>query len=203
MLGPCAAQQNVPADDGRRAGQGSGLDAIRDGLVLHAPQAWHPLHQDGAGSGSGHPRAHGVEALGQIHNFRLLGGVLDAADAMGQGGGHHDVFRRAHAGRVQIDRTAVQGAAQFQISRPLGDFRAQGLHALDVQIDGPLADGAAAGQADARMADSSQQGAHDQHGSAHPPHGIVVGRHAWLLRAKDQPPVFALDGAAAGFQQFA
>ena len=120
---------------------------------------------------------HGREKPGQVRDFGLLGGVDDSRDAVGQGGGHHQVFGAGDRGQVQGDVGAVQPFGfGLHVALVQGDLHPHGLEALEVLVDGPGPDGAAAGQGDAGLAGPGHQGPQDQDRG---PHGLdrLVGGH--------------------------
>src|SRR5690606_13606492 len=77
-------QQNVAAGHGNRHGIGAGFDAVRNDAVARAGEGGHAVNDDGGGSGAVNLRTHGVQAVGQVDDLRLAGGVLQDRLALGQ-----------------------------------------------------------------------------------------------------------------------
>ena len=97
--------------------------------------------------------------------------------ALGQRGGHHQVFGAGDRGQVQGDVGAVQPfGLGLHVALVQGDLHPHGLEALEVLVDGPGPDGAAAGQGDAGLAGPGHQRPQDQDRG---PHGLdrFVGGH--------------------------
>ena len=119
-------------------------------------------------------RAAGDEEVGQIHHFGLAGRVFQRGLAVGQHGGHEQVFRAAHGGHVKGDVGAAQLVA---MAHDVAFFQLEGgaheLQALQVLVHGAGADGAAAGQGHAGLADTGQQRAQTEHRGAHGAHQII------------------------------
>lgn len=99
---------------------------------------FHTAHFDDIGAGPRNLRAHGVEEVGQVHNVRLAGTVLNDCQAIGQYGCDHDIHGGAHGDDVEIDMTAVQPfrSIRFHKSRNLLHLGTHGLKALDVLVKG-------------------------------------------------------------------
>src|ERR1035437_3326973 len=83
-----------------------------------------------------------------IRHLRLAGGVAQHGLALGQHGGHHEVFGAGYGDAVEVYHGAAQplGRQGFDIPVRLVDARAELLQAEDMQVDRPRADGAAARQ---------------------------------------------------------
>ena len=174
MLGARAPHQHASFGDGGGAKQRSGLHPVRNGPVDGPVQALHTHDADGARAGARDARAHLVQAVGQIHDFRLLGRVFQRGTAAGQTCGHHQVFRRADAGQIQVDARSGQPAAELAHAAERMHLRAQRLQTLQMQIDGPLTDGAAARQAHARAARAGQNGPQNQNAGAKLSHALLI-----------------------------
>ncbi len=92
--------------------------------------------------------------------MRLLGGVFNDGEAVGQGSGQHDVHGGAHRNDVQIDLRALQTAVPgggVDIAAPHIYIGAHGGEALDVLVDGPPTQIAAAGRRHLGGAKAAQQ----------------------------------------------
>ena len=90
----------------------------------------HPLDVKGAGAAATYFCAHAGKQRAQIHNLRFLGRIFDTGNALGQHGGQQDVFRGAHAGKIQVYTAPAQRSLERDGTGGQGGFRAQGLHTL-------------------------------------------------------------------------
>jgi len=166
-----------PPGDGRGGEISPGLDAVAHDGVGGRGQRLDAVDGEDVGADAFDVRAHGREKPGQIRHFGLLGGVDDSRDALGQGGGHHQVFRARDRGQVQGDVGAVQPFGfGLHVALVQGDLHPHGLETFEVLVDGPGPDGAAAGQGDAGLAGPGHQRPQDQDRG---PHGLdrLVGGH--------------------------
>ena len=163
MLRPDAPEEDAALRHGGGAKDGAGFNAIRDGTMDTTVQHRTALHRDFAGACADDMRAHGVQTVAQINDFRLLGGVFDAGRSADEGRCEKDVFRCAHGGKIQVDAAARQVALQrYGAGREL-HLRPQGFHPLEVQINGTLTDGASAGERHAGVPGTRKERAHHQH----------------------------------------
>ena len=164
----------VAAGDGAGDQKGSRLDAVGIDAVARAVQAGHALHADGRCARALDLRAHGGEQRGQVGDLRLARAVLHQRFALGQHGGHQQIFGAGDGDLVEDQMRAAQALrAGLEIAVLLRDGRAHLLQALDVQIDGPAADGASAGHGHARHAGAGHQRAQHQRAGAHGLHDLV------------------------------
>ena len=126
-------------------------------------------------AGAGDARAHLVEAIGDIENFRLAGGVGDDRGALGQGRRHQRDVGAADRYLGKIDVGALQAARRLgdHIAAIDGDLGAELLQRHDQQIDRPGADGAAAGQRDLGLMHPRQQRRDHPEARAHPRHQLI------------------------------
>ena len=121
-------------------------------------------------------RAHGGEQGGEVGDFRLAGAVLHEGFAVGEDGGHEQVFSAGDGDLVEDDVRAVETVgAGFEVAVLLGDDGAHFFEALDVQVDGAAADGAAAGHGDAGHAGAGDERAEDERAGAHGLDDLVLG----------------------------
>lgn len=154
--------------------KGAGLDAVGHDGIFRPAQAADALDADGAAAVAFDLRAAGDKEVGQIHHFGLAGRVFQRGLAVGQHGGHEQVFRAAHGGHVKGDVGAAQLVA---MAHDVAFFQLEGgaheLQALQVLVHGAGADGAAAGQGHAGLADTGQQRTQAEHRGAHGAHQII------------------------------
>ena len=141
------------------------------------------LHADGRGARALDVRAHGGEQRGEVGDLRLARAIFHHGFAVGEYGGHQQIFGAGDGDFVEENVRALQAVgAGFDVSVLVADLRAHGFKALDVQIDGARADGAAAGHRDARDAHAGDQRSEHQRRGAHGLHDFVlrggVGEHA-------------------------
>src|SRR5690606_34295906 len=136
------------------------------------------INGDGVGAGTGNLGAHGVEEVRQVNHFRLAGGVLQHAAALGQSGGHHDVFGTGHTDGIEEEACTAQAAfrrlgldvAAFDV-----DHCAHGLEATDVQVNRARTDGATARQCDFGFTEARNHRAEHQDRRTHGFHQFVRG----------------------------
>ena len=77
-----------------------------DWIIAATAQPLHPFNGDHRATGTGHPGSHGVQEVGQILDFWLLGSVLDGRGSIGQNSGHQDGLCGTDAGTVEHDLSA-------------------------------------------------------------------------------------------------
>ncbi len=118
MLGAGVAQQHVAAGHGGGHGEGAGFDAVGDDVDGGAMQRRHALDGEGARADAGNLRAHGDEAIGDVVDFGLHGGVLDHRGAAGQRCRHHDGVGGADRHFWEFHR----GADEAALGRPGDDI---------------------------------------------------------------------------------
>ena len=105
----------------------------------------------------GNPRSQPVQKIGQVDDFRLAGRVVDDRFAVGQDGGHHQVFGTGYRNFVQHEHGAMQPVRLRANVTVLDlDRRAHGPQPGNVQIDRAGADRATAGQRHIRTAEPPQ-----------------------------------------------
>ena len=119
--------------------EGAGFDAVGDDLVLRAVQFLHAFDDDAPRAGAFDLRAHRVEEIREIHDFRFGGGAVDDGDAVGEHGGHHDIVGAEH-GRAELPRKLIAlplkcPGEDFHVAVLDSDARAESFEALQVQID--------------------------------------------------------------------
>jgi len=71
---------------------------------------------DAGRTGAGHARAHLVQTIGDIEDFRLAGGVADDGSTPGQGRRHHRDMGTADRHLGKVDCSALQAAGAFAIT---------------------------------------------------------------------------------------
>ena len=86
-------RDNLPAGSGGGNQKRPRFDAIRHDGVSGADQAAHALYADHIRAVAFNFRAHRDEAIGEIDHFRLPRGIFQRRHAVGQGRGHHEIFR--------------------------------------------------------------------------------------------------------------
>ena len=163
MLGNDILNQNLTTSRSHGSHVGAGFDLVGDNGIASALELLHAADLDHIGTRTHDVGTHGVEEIGQIHDMRLLGGILDDGHALGQGGGQHDVHGCAHGNNIQIDLTALEpSTGHIGVDQAVFDLylSAHGLKALDVLVDGTAAQVAAAGGRHLRPAKAAQQSAH-------------------------------------------
>ena len=139
---------------------GARLDLVGDDGVTSALELFYAPDLDDVRPRTHDVRAHGVEKVGQVHDVRLLGGVFDDGQAVGQGRGDEDVHGRTHGDHVQVDLRPVQaagGGGGVDEAVLHLDLRAHGGEALEMLVDGTHAQVTAAGRGNLRPAKAAQQ----------------------------------------------
>src|SRR6185312_9893085 len=145
-----AVDVEVAAGDGGGDEEGAGFDAVGVDAVACAVELRDALDLDGARAGAFDLRAHGVEQSGEVGDLGFARAVLEEGFAVGERGGHEEVFGAGDGDLVEDDVRALEAVgAGFEVAVLLGDGGAHGFEALDVEVDGAAADGAAAGHGDA------------------------------------------------------
>ena len=121
------------------------------------------------------PRAHLVEAVGDVGNLRLAGGVGDDGRAFGQRRRHQRDMGAADRHLGKIDRGAAQAAGRFgdHIAAVDDEFGAEFFQRHDQEIHGARADGATARQRNLRLVHPRQQRRDHPEAGAHPRHQVV------------------------------
>ena len=146
VIGAAVAQHHVAARCRNGTQKGAGLNAVGHYLVVAAMQAINALNMDAACAVAFDLRAHGNQHLGQVANLGLLRGVFKNRLALGQSGGHQEVFSAGDSHHVSGDVRALEASAlAVSAGRHLRqhvavldrDVRAHGLQALDVLIHRP------------------------------------------------------------------
>ena len=183
MGGIAAVDVEVAAGDGSGDEEGSCLDAVGVDAMACAVQLVDALYVDDAGAGAFDLCAHGDEQRGEVGDFGLAGAVLQDGFAVGEHGGHQQVFGAGDGDLVEDDVRAFKALCRgFEVAVLLGDGGAHGFEALDVEVDGAAADGAAAGHGDAGDAGARDERAENERASAHGLDDLVlrdgVGEHA-------------------------
>ena len=174
----------------------SGFDPIRNDVVLGAVQFLDAFHDNAAGAGAFNLRAHLVQKIREIDNFRFLSGAFDHGRPFCQRCRHHYVVG-AENGRpkfaAQIDhRTGEFRRKHFDVAGFHPNGRTERFESLQVQVDRAIADDAAARQRNRRFLAAAEQRTDDANRSAHPPDNII-GRNRIDFRGRDR------DRAAGAF----
>ena len=197
MLRAGSPHQHAALGDSGGAQQRSCLDSVGNGPVYRAMKALHAQNGDGLRARAGYAGPHLVQAVGQIHDLRLLGRVFQHGQAPGQRCGHHQVFRCAHAGQIQIDARPGKTARKLTFAAQRVNLCAKRLQALQMQINGPLADSAAPGQTHAGAAAAGQNGAQNQNAGPKAAHVLLMQRAPGLQRADGNLAAAAVHLSAA------
>ena len=147
MFGPRVLDAHVSRRDGAGNQVGAAFDAIGQHLVVHAREALHALDDDAIGTGTVNVRTHGDQEIGQIYDFRFARGILEHRLAVGEAGGHHQIFGAGDGhGLEHQPRTLEPLRARADVAALDVYVRAHRLQAGHVDVDRPRTDGAAPGQ---------------------------------------------------------
>jgi hypothetical protein len=127
--------------------------------VFRAVQAFDAFDDDGIGAMAADLRAHRIEAVRDVDDFRLTRGVFDDRTALRQHRRHHDVLGTADRDDIEHDVAAAQPATAvgMDIAALDDDFGAQRLEPAQVQVHRPAADGAATGKRHVRLTEMRDQ----------------------------------------------
>ncbi len=144
------------------------LDTIGNNAMPHPVQLLDALDADPRRARALDLGAHGVEQIRQIQHLGLAGAVFQDGFALGQGGGHQDVFGAGDGDLLEDNLRAVQPVGSgFHVSVFLLDLGAERFQALEVEIDRTSPNGAAAGQRDPSASHARHQRAQNQRGGPH------------------------------------
>src|SRR5947199_6012556 len=117
--------------------EGTGFDAVGNDAMTRATQPGYTLHTNRGSTGAVDFRAHLDQQIGEVDHFRFTGAVLYQSLAIGEGGGHHDIFGAGHGDAIEDNFGSTEAVGGgFDVAVFLGDFGSQLLKALDVKIDG-------------------------------------------------------------------
>ena len=176
-LGSTRFDRDSLSADRARHQERARFDPIRNDVMLCAVQFFHAFDDHAPRARAFDLRAHLVQEIRQIDDFRFGGRAFDHGDAFGQHRGHHDVVG-AEDGRAEFAAQIDDGALQFRRE----NFHVPALHpnrgperfeSFQMQIDRPVADDAAARQRDGRFFATAQQRAEHANRGAHFAHDIV------------------------------
>src|SRR5437773_76576 len=122
-------------------------------------------------------RAHFVEKIGEVANFRLLRCAFDHSCAFGENRSHHYVIG-AENGRSEFAPQINDSAIQFRSENlHVPAFYPHGcserLEAFQMQVDRPVADNATARQGDSRFLATPKKRSKDANGRAHFSNDII------------------------------
>ena len=140
-----------------------------------AMQLLDALDHDPRRAGARDPRPHLVEAIGDVGDFGLAGGVGDDGRALRKRCRHQGYMGAAHRHLGEIDPRTAQAARRLRdhIAAVDGELSAEFFERHDQEIDRPRADGAAARQRDFCLVHPRQQGRDHPEAGAHPRHQVV------------------------------
>ena len=110
VAGVAAVDVEVAAGDGAGDEEGAGFDAVGVDAVARAVELGDALDADGGGAGAFDLCAHGDEQGGEVGDFGLAGAVLEEGFAVGEGGGHEEVFGAGDGDLVEDDVRAFEAA---------------------------------------------------------------------------------------------
>ena len=174
-----AAQQfDFAAADGGGKHVGAQFDAVGNNGMCRGAEAVDTLDGDCGGAITLNLRAHAAQAIGEIDNFGLAGGVVDDGGAFGQCCGHHDVLGGPHRGEGEVDHGTLEAATRglgIEIAIAQVDARAHFLKSVGVDVHRTCADGTPAWQGHFGIAFTREERSEDQIGGAHFAHDVIFG----------------------------
>ena len=136
--------------------------------MLGSVQLFYALHADGRRACALNLRAHFVQEIGKISDFRLAGAVLQNGFALGQSCGHEQIFSACDRDFVKDNFGAFQPlGCGFNESMFLLDIRPEALESFDMKVDWAGADGATARQRDTGALAAGEQRAKNERGGPH------------------------------------
>ena len=126
MSGIASGNNEIASGHGSGNQEGASLDAIRDDPVFRAFQFAHAFDVDGGGSGAFDLCSHFVEQGGEVCNFGLASAVLQNGFALGESGGHEQIFSACDGDLVKNDfRTFETISGGFDVTVVLRDLCAE------------------------------------------------------------------------------
>ena len=108
--GIAAVDVEIASGDGSGDEEGAGFDAVGIDAVARAVESGDALDADGAGAGAFDFRSHGGEQGGEVGDFRLARAVFEDGFAIGEDGGHEEVFGAGDGDLVEDDVRAFEAA---------------------------------------------------------------------------------------------
>ena len=168
-----AAQHHMALGDGGGHQEGAGFDAVWHHCVFGAVQALDAFDHQAVAADAADLGAHFHQALGQVGDFRLARGVFQNGDALGQGGGHQQVFGAGDGDHVHHHARALELAARLDVAMLDDNIRPHRRQALDVLIHRPAANRATARQRHTGLAKARQRRAQHQNRGAHGFHQLI------------------------------
>ena len=147
--------------------------------MLRTTQVLDTFDFNGIGPGTFDLCTHLIQEVGQIYDFRFLSSILNVGDAFCQHCRHHNILCRTYAGKVQIDGVADEALTTspgFHIAFGFVEYDLcpQGFQPFQMQVDGTCTDGTSAGQRHSGPSFSGKQRSHDENGSPHFIHQIIL-----------------------------
>ena len=186
MLGYHAFDRDAFAANRARHQKRARFDPVRNDVVLGAVQFRHAFDDQAPRAGAFDFRAHLVQKICQIDNFRFLRRAFDHGRAFGQHRRHHHIVG-AENGRAEFAAQIDHGAGQlrrkdFYVAAFHAHGRAERFKTFQMQIDRPIADDATARHRDGRFFAAAEQRAEHANRRAHFAHDIVGRDRFDLLR---------------------
>ena len=136
--------------------------------MTRAVEFFDALHTDGGSACAFDLRAHSDEEGGEVGDFGFAGAVFEEGFALGEDGGHEQVFGSGDGDLVEDDVRALEALGSgLDVSVFVSDDRAHGFEAFDVEVDGTATDCAASGHGDAGEPGSGDQRPEHQRRGAH------------------------------------
>src|SRR3989442_329814 len=156
--------QHTLAAGGRdRERVGSRLDVVGDHTVGRATQFVDAFDLQHIGADPVNPGSHLAEEHRQVDDVRLACRVVDGGDAVGRGGGHHQVLGSGHRWHVEMDGGALQAVGARDILTALElDAGAHQAQPDEVLFDAAHADVIPARLGHASLAAAGQQRTHQE-----------------------------------------
>ncbi len=183
---PGILEADVPAGGRCRNQKSTGFNAVGHDAITRAVQLAHAFDGNHVAACAANARPHGIEAIRQIHHFRLTRRVFNHCGALRQSRRHHQVLGAGDRYQIHENARALQALRpRMDIAVLDDDFSAHRLQAFDVQIHRPHADRATARETHPRLAGARQHRSQHQDGSAHGFHQLVgCNRIAQTLRSE-------------------
>ena len=130
-------------------------------------KAAHALDLDRVPARAAHAAAHGIDEVLQVHDFRFPCGVMDSRDTRHEYRRHHDVFRCADAGVIEMHLARVH-TASIAMDEPtlLLNLHAEAAQTGQMQINRTEADLTAAGKSNGGLMKSCQNRPQQENGRA-------------------------------------
>src|ERR1700682_5454531 len=171
MRAAAMGQSDIAASDGAGDEKSARFEAVGNDGVRGAAKFVNAANAQGRRFVAADIRAHLAQQVNKVGDFGFAGGVFENGLAIGESGGHENIFRSGYRDFIEQDA----GATKFSVVGNFGEDVAVlggnfGTHFFQrgkMQVDRARADGASARQRNVRCAGAGKSGAESKDGGAH------------------------------------